>query len=362
MSSIGHPERQAGAGDTPGQDSLAGIGLSGPEERLYRFLLACPRSALPQAAAGAELSGASARAAARSLEAKGMVSRTPTSPPRYVPTPPELAVDGLIAKLHEDFDKARRVAARLAQDFSARGDANRATDLVEVVSGSAAFAQRYLQLQRQAGTEVVELDRPPYVTALDDCNQVEANALSRGVRYRSIYDRAGLEIPGRLQRIREAARQGDEAKVMTGVPLKLAIVDRRIGIIPLEREGSTGEDAVVVHESSLLAALYAFFETLWERALPLRFVRRNHTRSADAPDLTEEDRQLLALLAAGVKDQTIAHQLGMGFSTVERRIKRIMTMLGAQTRVQLGLQLAQQGWMQEVNGEAGEPARSRPPE
>jgi len=55
------------------------------------------------------------------------------------------------------------------------------------------------------------------------------------------------------------------------------------------------------------------------------------------------DQMILALLAAGAPDATIARQAGVSQRTVERRVRALMDQLGAGTRFQAGVQAARRG-------------------
>jgi DNA-binding NarL/FixJ family response regulator len=55
------------------------------------------------------------------------------------------------------------------------------------------------------------------------------------------------------------------------------------------------------------------------------------------------DRTILALMAAGATDATIARQTGISQRTVERRVRALMDQLGAGTRFQAGVQAARRG-------------------
>jgi DNA-binding NarL/FixJ family response regulator len=59
--------------------------------------------------------------------------------------------------------------------------------------------------------------------------------------------------------------------------------------------------------------------------------------------LPPEADQLLPLLAAGLNDKAIAHELGISASTLTRRITDLMDRLDAQTRFQLGWMAAHYG-------------------
>jgi DNA-binding NarL/FixJ family response regulator len=92
-----------------------------------------------------------------------------------------------------------------------------------------------------------------------------------------------------------------------------------------------------VYSSALLDALIQFFEFTWEQAAPL---------GADPQSpLAEEDRRLLTLLLAGLKDDAIARQLGLSTRTMRRRMKNLMDLLGADNRFQAGAQAARRGWI-----------------
>jgi DNA-binding NarL/FixJ family response regulator len=68
--------------------------------------------------------------------------------------------------------------------------------------------------------------------------------------------------------------------------------------------------------------------------------------SANRPEeLSDGDRDILALLVAGAKDEAIARQLGIGVRTLHRRMQRLMTALDADTRFQAGIQATRRGWV-----------------
>jgi len=77
-------------------------------------------------------------------------------------------------------------------------------------------------LQQEAREEVLGLDRPPYVEA--ENNPVEGTALGRGVRYRGVYAPEALE-GANLQEIQDLARRGEQARVLPGLRVKMAIAD-----------------------------------------------------------------------------------------------------------------------------------------
>jgi DNA-binding CsgD family transcriptional regulator len=222
----------------------------------------------------------------------------------------------------------------LTKRFHAASRGDTPAELIEVVHGPDAIRQRWLQLQRSARSEIRALDKPPYIAP---GNPAERGLLATGVRYRTVCDRAALDYPGRLEDLRDAADAGEDCRIATDVPIKLFLADDRMALAPLHQPQDV-ESAVIVHPSALLDALGALFESVWQRSLPLAAFRA--AASTDTAPLSDEQRRLLQLLAAGYTDEAIARKLDRGYRTVQRHIGVLMDALSAQTRFQLGLRAA----------------------
>lgn len=326
--------------------TLEVVGLDEAEEAAYRALLDAPGSSLALLARTTGVAARRVRAALEALEAKGLVSRAPGKTARFVPAPPDVAIEGLVLRRREELEAVRLVAAQLAERARASAAHTGTVDLVEIVTGREAVSERFMQIKRSAREEVLILDRPPY--AHDPRDDVpEFDQMAATVHHRVLYDREAFELPGRLALVRRAAAVGEEARTIPRVPMKMVVADRRVALLPLSfQEADTG--ALVVHRSMLLDALTTLFEILWAQATPIGF--DGALLDAQGPVLSDEDRDLLLLLAAGLKDQAIARQLGIGLRTVARRISSLMATLRAETRFQAGLEA----------GRLGEGERERP--
>ncbi|MBD0746961.1 hypothetical protein BG418_02455 [Streptomyces sp. CBMA152] len=60
---------------------------------------------------------------------------------------------------------------------------------------------------------------------------------------------------------------------------------------------------------------------------------------------SEEQLELLGLLAEGLKDEAIARRLGVHVHTARRRITRLLHDLDADTRFQAGARATLRGWL-----------------
>lgn len=315
---------------------LEAIGLSDVEERCYLALVERGDSSLADLAAATGESAQILRRAVVALEAKGFVTRVPGRRSMLSPARPDLAVEALILRREEELDRVRVHAQRLSSAL-ARGARMREQERpVDLITGREAVAQWWVQVQRSARSEVLIFDRPPYVSTPTQPNPVEQDLLPTGVAYRVLYDETSLDNPHKLEAARACAALGEQGRVIAGVPIKLIIADGSLALT--HNSADVHEHAVIVHPSSLLTGLGALFEALWWRATPLMF-------GSNERDSDETDRIILSLLAAGSKDERIAHQLGIGLRTVRRRVARLMDALDARTRFQAALHARERGWL-----------------
>ncbi|SDU45605.1 winged helix-turn-helix transcriptional regulator [Jiangella alkaliphila] len=312
---------------------LQALGVTAQDEELYRTLLRFPRSTLEDLADAGGHATSTVRRSVRRLEQLGLVTRLAGAPVRFVPARPDVAVDVLVAQRQRELALAREAAHGLLQEMTVE-HVQESGDLIEIVRGRQAVAHRFMQMEQTVAHELLVLDRPPYAQALDQPNDSEYDLLARGVRCRGIYAPEGLERRGRLDELRRLVDAGEEARTSPVVPLKMAIADASVAILPLSFERSA-EQALVVHASTLVDALVSLFEVLWDLALPITGFEAAQPQTAGEVDPAVS--ALLPLLVAGLGDQAIARQLGVSSRTLSRQLATLMETLGARTRFQAGV-------------------------
>ncbi|MEO3742243.1 helix-turn-helix domain-containing protein [Plantactinospora sp. B5E13] len=316
------------------RNALAGAGIPAADEQVLRVLLSRGRASVEELAASTGQPAARVAAGLDQLRRQGLVARLASQPDRYAAAEPRVALDALLHPAEQALRRARDAATELAAIFESVRSGEHAAGPVEVVVGEE-ISRTFLRLQQSAVREVRAFDRPPYVHAAG--NPVEPAVLARGVRWRAIYHPESLEQPGALAEIRHLGTLGEQARVAVDVPFKMHLVDDRAALVPTE-PGPDGARSLLVYASVLLDALTFVFDICWERAVPL-------DSGVGVDELSDEDRQLLALLAAGVKDETISRQLGLSVRTMRRRVRRLLDLLGAQTRFQAGMEAIRRGWI-----------------
>jgi predicted transcriptional regulator len=339
---------------------LEAVGLTQLEVRAYRALVTLRESTFEELRRRLGLTAEEADGVFSSLTAKGLVTTTTGEPRRLVAAPPDVAGEVLLLRRMQELQAARMEFARLAGEYRTALTSGTVDELIEVVPREA-VPQLNEQLNSQATTEVMWVNAQPVLAPVSTYVQ-ELDRLAQGIKYRCIYARPLLDEPGVLDIVRRDIRAGEQARVIDKVPLKMGIVDRRVGLLPLLTGMSgTATSWLLVHRCSLLDALIALFETMWLSALPLDGVVESPAEPPTERATPGEDTKVLTLLLAGMTDEAVARQLGIGKRTVLRRVRQLMDRGGVSTRIQLGWQASQLGWVTAaLDGREQEDRVSRP--
>ncbi|MEU4239808.1 helix-turn-helix domain-containing protein [Actinoplanes sp. NPDC026619] len=303
------------------------------EEQAYRLLVRMAGAGVHEFAERAAVGPEQARALLEALHRRGLV----TAGPDYRALPPDVALGEVLLREQEHLESARHMVATLSEEYRSNTRWRSSEHLMEIVVGAPALRERLREMQDSAKEEILWFCRANPIAMEGPENAEETPALTRGVRYRAIYERALLETPGELASIVDAVSLGEQARTLPVLPVRLAIADRNLAICPLVPDAVRGggqPTAALIRASELLDALVALFESYWERATPVV------GESTDQPD-----RLLLSLLVAGMPDKSIATHLQVSKRTVQRRLDRLMLVAGVDSRAGLAFQAAKRGWL-----------------
>ncbi|WP_090761328.1 helix-turn-helix transcriptional regulator [Nonomuraea maritima] len=320
---------------------LQAIGLSGQDEKVYAALVRRAQATAAELAADSHLPATVTRRVLQSLSDLGLATRSAGRPTRYIAAPPDSSLETILRERERELDGVRAHIRVLMDAYRAGTRFAHPGELIEVISGRDEVNQRFVQMQQSTQVEMRGFDRPPYAAPEQhtQSNPVELDLLRRGVKYRVIYDTSVLELPGWLDDVTAGMQHGEQARISADLPMKLAISDDRLAMIPLLRAGDSAVTAsYLIHPSPLLDALIALFDALWERSVPVRL-------TPQGTELSQDEERLLTLLASGATDKAASRALGWSERTVQRHITKLMRRLGAQTRFQVAMEATRRGWI-----------------
>lgn len=317
------------------------LGITATEESVYEFLIDRGSVAIDDILETGER--AAVRRAVDTLETMGLIHRAPGAGQVYVAAPPEHAIEMLVTQRIGQLHTLRARADELAARHRRAAQALDPAGLLEVISGVEAVRQLWFQLNETATRSLEVFDAPPYALEVEGSVVDQQSRLQDSVTVRTVYEQTLFDDPVHVRRIFDGVAAGEQARVAR-VPLKMLIVDRDWGFLPLTHAGSrTPEALLLVRRSVLLDSMIALFDSVWDSAAELRPIDADAggDDGVDAPDL----KQLARLLATGMTDTAIAHHLGLSERTLRRRIKDLLDELRAQSRFQAAARAAERGWL-----------------
>lgn len=349
----------AGKGKTSTQyeSMLKAAGLEPEEELVYCFLIRAGSGDRARIGHETGLTETQTSRSLASLEAKGLITPSPSPDLSYFAAPPELALEPLIQDRQKELDQARLAARDLSRAFTESSPPGSARDILEVVHGTAAVRERLNQVVRAASTEFSVFVRPPFQGP--GPNTPRPDKPEKTVRCRVIHDQEAMAVPGYANFIANGLLTnelvGELPRIARDVPLKLAIADRRLALVELG-SAAEGHGALLIRASPMLNALALLFEMYWERSVPFgkqvaAVEGERETYLGPAHPFSDDEMRLLTLLSGGLTDKAIAREIGVGLSTITRRLRRVMDALGATSRFQAGLMLGEKGWLREGKGD-----------
>lgn len=273
------------------------------------------------------------------LGSRGLIRLRPGGAIEVIP--PDISLPALALDYERRARETRSAAHELAQVYFQARSASRTPDVgtVRILNSLEEIAAVTAEAVA-AGTSQIRTFRSlsPRTRALFASPLHSHEEPSRGVGgnvldYTTVYDTDVLEIDGALEILEARERGGERFRFTSAVPFSAVIVDEMVAIVDVSAFDPSGFGSAVIRARSMVLALIALSDHLWDLGSPLSIGGVTERR----------DQLILSLLAAGAPDATIARQAGVSQRTVERRVRALMDQLGAGTRFQAGVQAARRG-------------------
>jgi DNA-binding CsgD family transcriptional regulator len=319
---------------------MRSLGLSDSQARMYDVLLAAGPLSPVELAKAAAVTSTDVLADLEAMADIGLIGGLRSLSSRVRPLPPESAIDLLVRRRELEIKEASTGMLRAFTHYRRTVDTDGSRGLLEVERGSSVI-DRVRMLERSVRRRVRGLDCPPY-HAGTGVNEIEMENLSRGIVVQQVYAGEAIEQRPYVQsNIRPAMAAGEEARVLSHVPVKLLIIDDVVAIVSLTAaDTDVGHSALVLRRCSLLSALIGLWEMCWHSAVPLQL-----DGSPAEAILTPVETRFLRLLSTGVSDEQVAKVLGISRRTFFRYLEQLMARTGTGTRFQLAAHASRQGWI-----------------
>lgn len=315
------------------------LGITDTQELVYRTLLERHKASSTGIAADLGIDEEEASDWLEQLEAMGLATHMPEIPKVYVAVEPELAIDALIKQRQRALEQARTSVPSLMNAFSRTAAENGEQPILELITNRAYLGAVLDQMHRSFRSEILLFQKAPVMVPAMRMDRI----LPPGAKVRSISDKTLVESSDALAALLEDVALGEQARMVSSLPFKMMIMDRNTAIMALDGQSPETASTLLIRRGPLVEALCQLFEFVWEKATPVFAVRDGKVEPSQqfGEHWMESNKELIPLMAAGLNDKAITQELHISASTLNRRVAELMRMLGARTRFQLGMYLAQ---------------------
>lgn len=322
---------------------FAGVGLTATAMAVYEYMLGDDGWSLATLPTRLGLDREDVTAALDELEDAALIVRGQDSPTIRVVSP-QVGLNRLVdardvelRQKQDDLVTARRATERLIAK-TAEQDAARSRMTLEVLSSGPEVASRVSEALDAAKTSVLTmLTVLPSPEALAYAATGDEALLRRGIQTRMLVLAGHLSrSPELVAHVERLTGLGADVRVATMLPMRVIVVDGELAILPADMCDEAG-GALFVRHPTLVSLALETFETAWFAATP-----PEHAQCAETPSWRPSQMQdeVLRLLAAGDKDDSIARRLQVSSRTVRRLISEASEELEVESRFQLAVEVA----------------------
>ncbi|HYI22674.1 MAG TPA: helix-turn-helix domain-containing protein [Candidatus Limnocylindrales bacterium] len=247
---------------------LAKLGLTSYEAKAYLTLIRRDSFTAAQVARQSGLPRQRIYDVLGSLVQKGLAAARPGTVVKYAATPPELAIEQLLAAHREELSRMERNARLMVEDltpaFAAGQEHTDPLEYIEVLRDRRAINERFAELQAGVKKEILVFTKPPYATPPQE--NVEGLEVTQSHEARSLYEYSIFDDPAVMRGVQRFVEAGEQARFVPSLPLKLVIIDETIVMFGMEDPvaGSSDLTIVVVEHQSLAQVLKTAFDAIWQ--------------------------------------------------------------------------------------------------
>ncbi|AXI78849.1 helix-turn-helix transcriptional regulator [Peterkaempfera bronchialis] len=161
------------------------------------------------------------------------------------------------------------------------------------------------------------------------------SVLERGVTMRSIHLEAMDRVPYAKAHLEALQESGCQVRVTPTLPFRLILVDQVLAYVTAPVKGA-GLSALEIRGDEVCWLLRQAFEHCWLHGRPV--VRSGSAE--EGVDLSDREKAVLRMLAAGYTDDSVARALGISTRTLRRMTTMILEKIGARSRFEAGVRSA----------------------
>ena len=193
---------------------LTKLGLTSYEAKAYLTLIRRDSFTAAQVARQSGLPRQRIYDVLGSLVQKGLAAARPGTVVKYAATPPELAIEQLLAAHREELSRMERNARLMVEDltpaFAAGQEHTDPLEYIEVLRDRRAINERFAELQAGVKKEILVFTKPPYATPPQE--NVEGLEVIQTHEARSLYEYSIFDDPAVMRGVQRFVEAGEDAR------------------------------------------------------------------------------------------------------------------------------------------------------
>ncbi len=206
----------------------------------------------------------------------------------YEAVEPKLAMERIYDTYKSELKQKRELIDQLAEVFTPIFENSKAIinplDFIEVMEEKTQIHRRYVKSVAATRVEMLTFNKGPYASdnseRLKEQEDEEAKLLKRGGSSKGIYQFSELEeIDWLYESVKMSVRDGEKARIVESLPIKMLIFDDEKVMFPLEQPIKTTNDLTMIYieHKQLAAACRILFDHMWNSGIDFSKIEKNYT-------------------------------------------------------------------------------------
>lgn len=214
----------------------------------------------------------------------------------YEAVEPKLAMERIYETYKNELVQKRGIIDELSEVFTPIFENSKAIinplDFIEVMEEKTQIHKRYIKSVASTRVEMLTFNKGPYASdnseRLKEQEDEEARLLKRGGSSKGIYQFSELEeIDWLYESVKMSVRDGEKARIVDSLPIKMLIFDDEKVMFPLEQPIKTTNDLTMIYieHKQLAAACRILFDYMWNSGIDFSEIERTYAVKNKIPEV-----------------------------------------------------------------------------
>ncbi len=203
----------------------------------------------------------------------------------YEAVEPKLAMERIYENYRNELAQKKETIDRLSEIFTPIFENSKAIinplDFIEVMEEKTQIHKRYIKSVAGTKVEMLTFNKGPYASdndeRLKEQENEEAKLLKRGGSSKGIYQYKEFEeIDWLYESIKKSVHDGEKARIVDSLPIKMLIFDDEKVMFPLEQPIKTSNDLTMIYieHKQLAAACRILFDHMWNSGVDFEEIEK----------------------------------------------------------------------------------------